>query len=81
MYIRSTVHSVNTHTHTCMYAYQECVHSFAMRGHDILYSDWGRRYSTDLYIALNLLFVYCAQVIFIMLIIVVLIIIIFNKFS
>jgi len=25
----------------------------ATRGHDILYSDWGRRYSVDLYIALN----------------------------
>jgi len=34
---------------------------FATRGHDILYSDWGRRYSVDLYIALNLLFVYCAR--------------------
>jgi len=33
----------------------------AMRRHDILYSDWGRRYSLDLYIALNLLFVYYAQ--------------------
>ena len=31
---------------------------FATRGHDILYSDWGRRYSVDLYIALSLLFVY-----------------------
>ena len=31
---------------------------FAMRGHDILYSDRGRSYSVDLYIALNL---YCAQ--------------------
>jgi len=31
---------------------------YATRGHDILYSDWGRRYSVDLYIALNLLFVY-----------------------
>ena len=28
------------------------------RGHDILYSDWGRRYSTDLYFALTLTFVY-----------------------
>ena len=28
---------------------------FATRGHDILYSDWGRRYSIDLYIALNFL--------------------------
>jgi len=26
----------------------------ATRGHDILYSDWGRRYSIDLYIALTL---------------------------
>ena len=34
---------------------------FATRGHDILYSDWGRRYSVDLYISLNLLFMYCAQ--------------------
>ena len=34
---------------------------FAMRRHDILYSDWERRYSADLYIALNLLFVYYAQ--------------------
>ena len=33
----------------------------ATRGHDILYSDWGKRYSLDLYIALNLLFMYCAQ--------------------
>ena len=55
---------------------------FATRGHDILYSDWGRRYSVDLYISLNLLFVYCAQsarVIFVPQIIVVLIIV--NKFS
>ena len=34
---------------------------FVMRGHDIQYNDWGRRYSVDLYIAVNLLFVYCAQ--------------------
>ena len=27
---------------------------FATRGRDILYSDWGRRYSVDLYIVLNL---------------------------
>jgi len=34
-----------------------------MRGHDILYSDRGRRYCVDLYIALDLLFMYmyCAQ--------------------
>jgi len=30
---------------------------FATRGHGILYSDWERRYSVDLYIALNLLLV------------------------
>jgi len=33
----------------------------ATRGHDILYSDWERRYSVDLYIALTLTFVYRAQ--------------------
>ena len=34
----------------------------ATRGHDILYNvTGGRRYSIDLYIALTLTFVYCAQ--------------------
>jgi len=39
-----------------------CSFFFATREHDILYSDWGRRYSIDLYIVLTLSCILCTTV-------------------